>query len=317
MNRANGTIVVTGGLGFIGKNFCDKLSLNFERKIIVDKITYASDLEFYDTDLEKKGWEHFAIDINSEEFQNLLMPLNHCIVVHFAAESHVDNSFENAKEFVISNTLGTQSVIDIVRSKDCKLLHVSTDEVYGESIVDFLDEGAVFNPTNPYAATKAAADILVQTHIRCFGLNAKIIRANNIYGPRQLAEKVIPKAIKYASEKRKFSLHGGDEITRHFLHTEDFTRACETLLENWFDIDEIAFNVASADEITIRNLVEFIYTEIGCETDLISIGPDRPFNDRGYKINDKLIRSKGWKQRKTLVSELKKLCRARSYLDVE
>ena len=172
-------LIVTGGLGFIGKNFCKELNLQFSEKIILDKITYASDLDFYYNILKPLGWKLIVEDINSGRISEHFQDFKNATCVHFAAESHVDNSFENADEFLRSNVMGTQEIIKLCMQNNFKLLHISTDEVYGETVGHQADEISPLMPTNPYAATKAAADIFVQTHIRCFGLNAKIIRANN------------------------------------------------------------------------------------------------------------------------------------------
>lgn len=309
------TIIVTGGLGFIGKNFCNELSIDYKNKIILDKITYASDLDFYYSVLKDLGWKLIVDDLNSDKIADCFEALTKVQVVHFAAESHVDNSFKNAGDFLISNTMGTQSLIDLCLRFNFRLLHISTDEVYGESILSHVKESSPLTPTNPYAATKAAADIFVQTHIKCFGLDAKIIRANNIFGSRQLCEKVIPKAIKSASCKNEFLLHGDKPIKRHFLHTSDFTLALERLLTTWEVTAETIFNIAGDKNITIRELIEFIYEELSANSQLIKYGPDRPFNDQEYNIDDSLIRSLGWKPVADFWKELALLCSNRSFIE--
>lgn len=301
-------VIVTGGLGFIGKNFCAFLHDHFQHKVIVDKLTYASDLDFYYNVLRPLGWELFVGDVNDISQLKLPAFVDGGTIINFAAESHVDISFGNAGDFLHSNTSGTLKVIEFCISRNYRLLHVSTDEVYGEITGVGVTEDAPLLPTNPYSATKAAADILVQTYIKCFSLDAKIIRANNIYGSRQLVEKVIPKAIFSAAEKKQFFLHGNKGLSRHFLHTDDLSRALLKIMSTWLSSAEKIFNIRANEEISIQELVKGIYQSMGASEKLIVFGPDRPFNDASYQINDTRLRALGWEPIEKFNVRLQKMC---------
>ena len=307
-------LIVTGGLGFIGKNYCaleEKWNCD---KVILDKVTYASDLDFYYEHLKPRGWRLLVAD--TSDLNSLPPDSFFCksLILNFAAESHVDRSFSNAAVFLRSNALGTLNLVEKALKSSSRLLHISTDEVYGEILTDSVDESAVLNPTNPYSATKAAGDILVQTYIKCFGLQAKVIRANNIFGPRQLDEKVIPKAIHAALQGDIFYVHGTKDLRRSFLHSSDFAAALDIVLDSWQESEFNLFNVAGEVDVSIRELVERIYTFCGADLSLIKIGEDRPFNDGAYQINDQRLRQLGWKPRANFWVELKDLCISRSYL---
>ena len=306
-------IIVTGGLGFIGKNFCLEMAHRFQKKYIIDKLTYASDLDFYYEKLKEIGWELIVADV-CEIDQAFRPSVKSAVVINFAAESHVDESFENVDKFIMSNALGTQKVIDFCIKNDHKLLHISTDEVYGEQVSKAVDEKQLFNPTNPYAASKAAADLFVQTYITCFQLSAKIVRANNIFGPRQLAEKVIPKAIVSASKNEVFRLHGSKEIRRHFLHTTDFNRAILVILNSWNIDKNLIYNISSDSDISIKDLVTKIYEYMEADPMLVVSGKDRPFNDSNYSIDDSKLRSLGWSPQKDFWEEIHKLCSDKSFI---
>ena len=309
MDTESGTIIVTGGLGFIGKNFAHQASTQFKEKIILDKFTYASDLDFYYSVLRPLGWKLTVGDVKhvSTSLNNVKCSSN-VLIVNFAAESHVDRSFKNAKQFLDANAFGTLSLLDFCRDYGHKLLHISTDEVYGEITGVGVSEDALLNPTNPYSASKAAADLLVQTYITCFGVDAKIIRANNIFGNRQYFEKVIPKAMYRASKSMPFEVHGAKNLRRHFLHTSDFYAAIMKILISWFDSDERIFNIRADSVIGIHQLVEHIYNFYEADLDLISTGKDRPFNDSEYQVDDKKLRNLGWEPKVDFWSALDTLC---------
>ncbi len=307
-------IIITGGLGFIGKNFCDFLDTDYKNKIIIDKCTYASDLDFYHEKLKKAGWKLIVSDINKISDIDELKGLKKLLIINFAAESHVDNSFTNAKYFLKANALGTLSVLDFVRSNGAKLIHISTDEVYGEVTEKPATEESLLNPTNPYSATKAAADLLAQTYQKCFNIDLKIIRANNIYGRRQLSEKVIPKAIKHATLKKQFNIHGNKNPKRHFLHTHDFARAIECIIKTWHTCPYRVFNISGEESFYIKELIEKIYDYLKAPKNLILTGKDRPFNDMEYLINDQKLRDLGWKPEVDFWPEIFKLCDERSYI---
>ena len=311
-------LLVTGGLGFIGKNFCKYFSFEYDEKIIIDKVSYASDLEFFNSDLKPAGWKLIVNDISNIKDIKDILGTHSIDIVHFAAESHVDNSFELSELFLKENTLSTLKLLNYINSSDAeiRLLHISTDEVYGQVSGSAATELTRLHPTNPYAATKAAGDLLAQTYRTCFNLNLKIIRANNIYGPRQFEEKLIPKAILNSKRSKNFVLHGTKKVKRHFVHVEDFVNAIEVVFTNW-DTDKFyIYNIAGDVSYLISNIVSEIYSQNGLmPSQFIAIGPDRHFNDIEYHVNDSRIRALGWKPKKDFWKELMKLNQQSSVLE--
>ena len=294
-------LVVTGGLGFIGKNFCRETNIDADDKIIIDLFTSVSDVNFYRDFLKDLGWK--LIKSDSAEISKLIddSEYSHIDIFNFAAESHVDNSFHDVGLFLSRNVSSTVSVLDWVRGlkADARLFHISTDEVYGEIIDSAASEDHKFNPTNPYAASKASADLMVQTYGHSFNVPYAIVRANNVYGSRQYVEKLIPKAIFCASKGLPFDVHGSGLQRRHFLHTSDFTRALE-VIEQKFDREMLSgrniYNIAGDSELTVIDVVTRIYQMLDCSEQLISVGrQDRPFNDQRYFVDDSKLRSLGWR----------------------
>lgn len=288
-------LIITGGLGFIGKNIARYISAShdYDKLYIVDKNTRVSDIGYFRKYLASdfELIQSCISEIKIEEYGSSID------IINFAAESHVDESFINAVNFTDQNVLKTHIFLENIRlSKvDCRLIHISTDEVYGGSMMVPCTELANFAPSNPYSASKAAADLLVQTYAQCYGLNIAIIRANNLYGDYQNIEKLIPKAIYMASNEEPFMLHGSGEQTRHFLHCKDFLTAILTIMKNWYSVEKKIFNIAADTEQSVVSLVRKIYTSFELDTQkFVKFGPDRPFNDQQYLINDSKLRELGW-----------------------
>lgn len=314
MGVENLDILVTGGLGFIGKNFCARVHSKFNNKYIIDKCSYASDLDFFYKKLKPLGWQLIIGDTKFIRSMDIAAKANHLLIINFAAESHVDKSFGNVSSFIDSNILGTAEILELCRLRNARLLHISTDEVYGERSFAKATVADDLRPTNPYSASKAAADLLTQTYINCFKIDAKIMRPNNIYGPRQLVEKVIPKAIQASSRGEVFYLHGRKAIKRHFLHVYDFSDAVLRVISQWEDIDFQVLNVGSDFSVDIGLLVQFIYQQSGQSLSLIEYGPDRPFNDLEYRVDDSDMRSLGWSPIVDFWSALAQMCADRDFL---
>lgn len=306
-------LVVTGGLGFIGKNFCDVIGNNYKTKLIIDKGTYASDLDFYYKNLKPKGWKLIICDVNEIAELDQIHGLANLLIINFAAESHVDHSFSNANHFMKANALGTLAILDYARKTNAKLIHISTDEVYGEVTNSAATEESLLNPTNPYSATKASADLLAQTYCRCFGVDVKVIRANNVFGRGQLSEKVIPKAVEFATQKKQFEIHGNKNLKRHFLHTDDFTTAVQYIIDTWNTCEHRIFNISGNESYRIRDIVNYIYHYLGASPELVITGEDRAFNDQEYLINDDRLRALGWNPKVDFWNEIRFICDNRSY----
>ena len=294
-------VLVTGGCGFIASNFINTLR---DIDIInIDKLTYCSNVQ----NITNPRCETVIGDItNRELITYLIKKYSFTTVFHFAAESHVDNSFGDPVSFTVNNTVGTHILIDSfkIHQPNIEFIHFSTDEVYGENKtgVGFTEE-TVLNPTNPYAASKAAAEMIVQSYIKSFGMNIKIIRCNNAYGPNQYPEKLIPKFIKILKSGKKCTIHGTGSVKRSFIHVDDI---CSAVITIWKKAPKgEIYNISSDYEYSVMDITKLIIKNIvGHERydECIEYIPDRPFNDESY-LNDcsKLI-SLGWKQTKDFKS---------------
>ena len=298
-------ILVTGGCGFIASNFINIFHQKFpQHKIInLDKLDYCSNVNNVHDDSAKliKGNIH-----NTELLVNLIEEYEFDTVFHFAAHSHVDNSFETPLVFTMENAYGTHVLVDTFRryKPDVEFIHFSTDEVYGESNRDSpFVETDILNPTNPYSASKAAAEMIINSYIESFKMNIKIIRCNNVYGPNQYPEKLIPKFIKLLNENKKCTIHGSRSALqkRAFIHVEDVVDATITVWEKG-QTNEV-YNISSDYEISVMDVTKMIIEEIK-ETknydEWIIYVEDRPFNDQRYFIDSTKLRTLGWKPLKQI-----------------
>ncbi len=250
-------------------------------------------------------------DINSVDLVNhLLQEESIDTVLHFAAQSHVDNSFGNSFEFTENNIKGTHTLVEAC--KNCRSLkrfiHVSTDEVYGESSYELdscnTEHGSLLAPTNPYSATKAGAEMLVMAYGRSYGLPFVITRGNNVYGPNQYPEKAIPKFSVLAMRGEKISLHGDGLATRSYMHVADAAAAFDILLHNAMT-GEI-YNIGAHEERTVLSVAQDICNIVGCNpSETITYVRDRAFNDRRYYIDCSRLAALGWSQKISWESGLK------------
>ncbi len=298
-------VMVTGGCGFIASNFLNRMkerypSINF---VNVDKLDYCSNVENVNPGVATfvKG------NVGNKELIEHLIKLYHFdAIFHFAAQSHVDNSFDNALSFTMDNTHATHVLVEACRRHipDVEFIHFSTDEVYGESKTDvpFTEDEGVLRPTNPYSASKAAAEMIVRSYIESFDMNIKVIRCNNVYGPNQYPEKLIPKFKRLLKEGEKCTIHGSKSATvkRAFMHVDDVVDAVDIV---WIrGLPGEVYNIASDDELTVMEVTRLIIETIkGTKNydDWITYVEDRPFNDQRYYICAKKIKDLGWSQKKT------------------
>tara|TARA_B110000003_G_C16599258_1_gene514958 strand:+ start:593 stop:1531 length:939 start_codon:yes stop_codon:yes gene_type:complete len=298
-------VMVTGGCGFIASNFLNRMkerysSINF---VNVDKLDYCSNVENVNPGVATfvKG------NVGNKELIEHLIKLYHFdAIFHFAAQSHVDNSFDNALSFTMDNTHATHVLVEACRRHipDVEFIHFSTDEVYGESKTDvpFTENEGVLRPTNPYSASKAAAEMIVRSYIESFGMNIKVIRCNNVYGPNQYPEKLIPKFKRLLKENEKCTIHGSKSATvkRAFMHVDDVVDAVDVIWRR--GVPGEVYNIASDDELTVMEVTQLIIETIkGTENydDWITYVEDRPFNDQRYYICAKKLKDLGWSQKKT------------------
>ncbi len=298
-------IVITGGAGFIGSHVVERMAAEFpEAEIaILDKMTYAADIDNIDHMLLRGRRKLHVGDVADFEFA-LRVTENADCVMHLAAESHVDNSFGNSLRFTHSNTLGTHSLLEACRVNNVsKLIHVSTDEVYGEIAQGMHIESDGLDPTNPYSASKAAADMLVNSYVHCFKMPIISVRANNIYGTRQYPEKIIPRFTMLGLTGHKFTLHGNGQNRRRFLAAQDFAAALVLLMSKGAP-GEI-YNIGSDDEFSNLDVARMIAEHLNLRVESqINFVEDRPFNDCRYAIDCSKLKALGWEAKRPLKDHL-------------
>jgi dTDP-glucose 4,6-dehydratase len=288
-------ILVTGGAGFIGSNFV-RYIYNVRpdwRITVLDKLTYAGDKKNLDG-LDESRFKFIKGDICDE--QTIDSAVAGCdVVVHFAAETHVDNSVHDPKPFVDSNVLGTFQVLEAVRKHGKRLHHISTDEVYGDLELDDpkFSETTPYNPSSPYSATKAGSDMLVRAWIRTFKVQATISNCSNNYGPYQHVEKFIPRQITEILEGRKPKLYGSGQNIRDWIHAEDHSSGVLAILEKG-KIGE-TYLIGANNEKSNKEVVETILELMGKNKDGYEHVNDRPGHDLRYAIDSSKLRNElGW-----------------------
>jgi len=291
-------IVITGGAGFLGSYIIDNSVKEFPSAQIVciDKLTYAADLRNIQAHIDTQRIQFVQGCVTNYLLVSEALSKAD-LVIHAAAESHVDNSFENSSHFTESNTLGTHILLQAALDNSVrKFIHVSTDEVYGENNDSVPhNEESNLNPTNPYAASKAAAEMLVNSYKRSFKLPVTIVRANNLFGARQYPEKLIPRTILRLMRGEKAVIHGRGLNYRSFLSANDLSKAILMLIDSKYD-GEI-FNVGSATELRNVDVISQICTRMGLDfSENVEYVQDRPFNDSRYFINFNKISRVGWQQ---------------------
>ncbi|MDK2585464.1 dTDP-glucose 4,6-dehydratase [Romboutsia sedimentorum] len=295
-------ILITGGAGFIGSNFVHYILNKYQNYKVVnlDNLTYAANLENLKTIENNPNYKFIKGDISDRVFVfNLFEKEKFDIVVNFAAESHVDNSILNPEIFVVTNILGTQILLDASKKYKVKRFHqVSTDEVYGDLPLDKLDlfftEDTPINPSSPYSASKASADMLVQAYFRTYSMPVTISRCSNNYGPYQFMEKLIPNMINKAINNEKLTVYGNGLNVRDWLHVYDHCSAIDLILNNG-KIGEI-YNVGGHNEKTNLEVVKIIIKELNKSDSLISYVKDRPGHDLRYAIDpSKIQKQLNWR----------------------
>lgn len=295
------TIIVTGGVGFIGSNFVYlQLKEHPEDRIIcLDKLTYAGNLSTLQEAMEHPNFRFVKADIADRAAVEQLFEQEHPdIVVNFAAESHVDRSIENPGIFLQTNIMGTQVLMDACRKYGIQRYHqVSTDEVYGDLPLDrpdlFFTEDTPIHTSSPYSSSKAGADLLVLAYYRTFGLPVSITRCSNNYGPYHFPEKLIPLMISRALADEALPVYGKGENVRDWLYVEDHCKAIDLVMRKG-RAGEV-YNVGGHNERTNLEVVKTILKELGKPESLITFVTDRPGHDMRYAIDPTKIHSElGW-----------------------
>lgn len=301
-------LLVTGGCGFIGSNFVNYYFNNNHDITIVnlDAMYYCASENNINENVRNSDRYHLIKGnlCSYDLISNILDIYKIDTVIHFAAQSHVQNSFDNALQYTHDNVVGTHTLLEACRKygKLTKFIHISTDEVYGESMLteneEKKHEGSVLCPTNPYAATKAAAELIAKSYYHSFKMPIIITRGNNVYGPNQYPEKLIPRFIQQLLGGNKVTIQGDGSNVRAFLHVNDVCSALKLILEHGI-IGEI-YNIGSDDhnEYTVKQISEILIEKICCTFDFdkwISYIEDRPFNDKRYYISNQKVKDLGWK----------------------
>lgn len=285
-------IMVTGGAGFIGSHFVRRLlgsgfpGLRMTSVTVVDKLTYAGNRANLPMDDDRLRFVHG--DICDAALMGELLP-GHDAVVHFAAESHVDRSIDSAREFFTSNVCGTQILLDACRvARVGKVVHVSTDEVYGSVRQGSWTEDHPLLPNSPYAASKAGSDLVARAYWRTHGLDVSITRCSNNYGPYQLPEKLIPLFVTNLMEGKKVPLYGDGHNSREWLHVDDHCRAIALVLTAG-RAGEI-YNVGGGDELSNLEMTERLLALCDADWSMVTRVPDRKGHDDRYALDETKIR---------------------------
>ncbi|MBO8143327.1 MAG: dTDP-glucose 4,6-dehydratase [Thermodesulfobacterium sp.] len=299
-------ILVTGGAGFIGSEFVRQAVKKGYQVAVVDKLTYAGDLERL-----KEIWDSinfYRADITNPEFvEHIFDKEKPDVVIHFAAESHVDRSILNPAEFLNSNILGTYVLLEASKKYNINLfINISTDEVYGElgETGKFTEESPL-KPNSPYSVSKASADMLGRAYFRTYGLPVITIRPSNNYGPWQYPEKLIPVVIAKALQNETVPVYGKGLNVREWLYVEDCANAIFAIIEKGKP-GEI-YNVASGEERRNIEVVKAILELLGKPYDLIKFVEDRPGHDFRYSMDfSKIMKECGWKPKTNFEEGLEK-----------
>jgi dTDP-glucose 4,6-dehydratase len=294
-------VFITGGAGFIGTNFIYYWQKKYpqDQIVCVDALTYAGRIENLEDARKSDRFTFYKENIcDKEAMERIFEKERPEYVVHFAAESHVDNSIKHPEIFLETNVLGTQVLLEACRKYPVKRFHqISTDEVYGDLPLErkdlFFTEDTPLNPSSPYSASKASADFLVMAYRRTYGLPVSISRCSNNYGPYQHTEKMIPLMITNAKADKALPVYGTGDNVRDWLYVEDHCRAIDLILHG--DCEGEIFNIGGHNEISNLELVKYICKQLGKSEDLITFVEDRKGHDKRYAIDpSKIQRILGW-----------------------
>lgn len=315
-NSPDTNILITGGCGFIGSHFINYIFDKYDKINIIniDTMYYCANKKNVKERVRNSN-RYCFLEMNINDIRDTILDTyNINYIIHFAAQSHVQNSFDDAIQYTIDNVLGTHSLLEYCRknSKIKKYIHVSTDEVYGESKLkeDKKTELTILRPTNPYAGTKAAAELITQTYLHSFNLPIIITRGNNVYGENQYPEKLIPKFIYLLKKNRKLTIQGSGNALRSFLHISDVVSAFDIILQKG-KIGEI-YNIGGDDkmEYSVIDISKILITKIKHTSEYekwIEYIEDRPFNDIRYHISNTKLKDLGWEIKVDFIDGLDRL----------
>ena len=292
-------LLVCGGAGFIGSNFARIRTRDHGDEVVVlDKLTYAGrreNLEDVDAQLVVGGIEDPEAVAEAAESADA--------IVNFAAETHVDRSIAEPEAFITTHGMGTYVLLEEARKRSLRYVQVSTDEVYGSIETGSFTEESPLSPSSPYSASKAGADLLVQSYRHTYGLEALICRGSNNYGPYQYPEKLIPLMVLNALHGDKLPVYGDGQQVRNWIYVEDFARGIGTVLER--GVPGEVYNVGGPDEAPNLDVVRRIIEYTGRDDSLIEYVTDRPGHDRRYSLASEKVRALGWEARVRFAEGLK------------
>jgi len=291
-------VLVTGGAGFIGSNFVHYSLQNFTKDeiVVLDKLTYAANFENIKGLLKNRNFKFIKGDICNRKLIEKILKEGVDAIINFAAETHVDRSIGFPSDFVNTNIVGTFTLLDAARKFDVdKFEQISTDEVYGSSQLDSFKETDRFNPSSPYAASKAAADELVHSYWITYKLPVVITRSTNNYGPYQHLEKFIPKMITNIINNISLPIYGDGQNIRSWIFVLDNCAAIKFVLDN-AKLGEI-YNVCGKNELANIEIVRLILKEMKKSESMIRFVKDRPGHDRRYSLDCDKLKKLGWQSK--------------------
>eukprot|EP00455_Lapot_gusevi_P001944 TRINITY_DN1074_c0_g1_i1.p1 TRINITY_DN1074_c0_g1~~TRINITY_DN1074_c0_g1_i1.p1 ORF type:complete len:373 (-),score=121.63 TRINITY_DN1074_c0_g1_i1:169-1287(-) len=310
-------VLLTGGAGFIGSRVLSLLVPKYPnvKWVCLDKVDYCASVKNVDEIRHLPNFKFVQGDITSSDLVNYILRSEQIdTIMHFAAQSHVDNSFGNSFQFTMNNIYGTHVLLEAAKcigKQIRRFIHVSTDEVYGESTFEmgeeWFSETSALKPTNPYAATKAAAELLVGAYQTSFKLPCIITRGNNVFGSHQFPEKLIPKFINLLERNRSLCLHGDGSHRRSFIFVDDVARAFDAILHKG-KTGEI-YNIGTQFEISNLEVARTLLAEYGLadkENEYLTFVRDRDFNDRRYHIDNSKLTQLNWQPEVNFEDGIKK-----------
>ena len=288
---------VTGAAGFIGSHFVRELmsgayGVEPTGVTVYDKLTYAGNLDNLAAVADHPRFTFIQGDICDGPLLDQVLP-GHDVVVNFAAETHVDRSIHGPQDFVVTNVVGTQTLLDAcLRHGIPRTVHIGTDEVYGSIDEGSWDENEPLQPNSPYSAAKAAAELLVRAYYVTYGLNVSSTRCSNNYGPYQFPEKVIPLFVTNLIDGGKVPLYGDGLNVRDWLHVDDHCRGIALVVEKGQPGE--SYNIGGGLELSNRELTERVLASMGADWDSVQPVEDRKGHDRRYSVNDSKLRALGY-----------------------
>jgi dTDP-glucose 4,6-dehydratase len=288
-------LLITGGLGFIGSNFIQNILTSTDHNVTnLDKIGLGANIENLKSFEGHPNYNFIKVDIAKKKSISDILDETE-VVINFAAETHVDRSIHDPLPFLESNYYGTYNLLDAERKADHPIKHIqiSTDEVYGDVLEGSFTEESPLKTSNPYSATKAAADLLCHSYHRTYGMNIITTRCTNNFGPNQFPEKLIPKTIIRALNNLPIPIYGTGKNIRDWLYVQDHCEAIQTVFEKGKSGE--VYNISSGNEKTVLEIVKLVLNHLGKPESLMTFVVDRPGHDLRYSLNSSKIQDQlGW-----------------------